>query len=105
MVGGGRGLTDRRHSQWSGRVRLAGGDWRARTRAGGRGAERYWLCWLRLGGGGLGCRWLGGPGEPPRSRHVTWPGGFLRPARVLLSRVLWPQRAAVLVSAAPGHGR
>lgn len=43
MMGGGRGLMDMHRSQWSGRVRQAGGDWRTRTRAGGRGAERYWL--------------------------------------------------------------
>lgn len=44
------------------------------------------------------------PGRTPRSRRVTWPGRFLRPARVLLSCVPWPQQAAVLVFAAPGHG-
>lgn len=63
MMGGGRGLTDRRRSQWRGRVRQAGGDWRTRTRAGGRGAESYWLWRRSREGGGLGCRWPGGPGE------------------------------------------
>lgn len=43
-------------------------------------------------------------GRTPRSRRVTWPGRFLRPARVLLSCVRWPQQAAVLVFAAPGQG-
>lgn len=64
MVGGGRELRDRRCSQWRDRVLQAGGDWRTRTRAGGRGAERYWLWRRSREGGGLGSRWPGGPGEP-----------------------------------------